>query len=434
MNIRSRRLLFVFFLLLFFLSAAIIVFVSSGYRYDWSRRAVFRPGLLAIDATPRPQRVVIDGKDLGPRHDATRILGLTPGTHTLRLERDGYFAWQGNVTINNGAATALNNLRLFRQLNATTLLEEVTAAATSPNKKHIAVVAGTPPRVFLVDAGAGTATLLVAPDAGSVDGLFWSPQSDRIALRRTVNGSQTLAILTLAGKEEKIPLRITKSDGIRWSRRSSNQMLILHDGELRSYNLSSYAATDIASNVQDWYEGGGDIFLLRRSGVVSRLAGGSQDEAPLLTLPELSDRAVFLDSPEQLLTLVDGPGRSIVVVTAQGANPAVLLRHGAVWAQWRDDGQRLLMGSEVELSTYAPRDSDIQLIQRTSSAIGDGWWVGNSRYVLISQGGALLVADSLGQAATLAISYAAAPTGLVVTNDVTRLLFVTEKKLLALPL
>lgn len=61
---------------------------------------------------PLDARVIVDEDDQGPcALWTTRSLGLTAGTHRLRVERDGWFPMESEVTPAGGVVTVTARLR-----------------------------------------------------------------------------------------------------------------------------------------------------------------------------------------------------------------------------------------------------------------------------------------------------------------------------------
>ena len=62
MSLGTRRFLCIFFILLFLLSAPIILFYSSGYRFDFKKHLFVKTGGLVIDSKPREAVVLLNGE------------------------------------------------------------------------------------------------------------------------------------------------------------------------------------------------------------------------------------------------------------------------------------------------------------------------------------------------------------------------------------
>lgn len=109
----ARQLLPWLFVLVFLVTAPLLIFYTSGYRYNFKKGLVERNGTLIIDSTPDDAAVFIDGRPTGERTPIT-LQNMVPGWHTVRVERPNYSSWQENVLIRSERVTFANHLWLWR--------------------------------------------------------------------------------------------------------------------------------------------------------------------------------------------------------------------------------------------------------------------------------------------------------------------------------
>lgn len=87
-----------------------VVLYAKGYRLDFSNKGnqfVAGTGLLVLTSVPNGGRVFIDG-NLTTATDNT--INLSPGTYSIRIEKDGYFAWSKKVTVKKESVTKTDAL------------------------------------------------------------------------------------------------------------------------------------------------------------------------------------------------------------------------------------------------------------------------------------------------------------------------------------
>src|SRR3990167_9933507 len=98
MSKKTRWVLFCIAVVIFFVASYMTVVYALGYRYDFVNHAFVSTGSLRIIANTEAE-VYVNGKLSGK----TSFLGdsfsqgrLLPRVYTVRLEREGFHAWQKN--------------------------------------------------------------------------------------------------------------------------------------------------------------------------------------------------------------------------------------------------------------------------------------------------------------------------------------------------
>lgn len=94
-----------FILILITLVAVVAIAYGRGYRIskdETGRNIVAGTGLLVLTSTPDGARAFVDG-ELATATDNT--INLKPGSYNVRIEKDGYFAWEKEIEIKNEQVT-----------------------------------------------------------------------------------------------------------------------------------------------------------------------------------------------------------------------------------------------------------------------------------------------------------------------------------------
>ncbi len=108
-----RQLLPWLFVLVFLVTAPLLIFYTSGYRYNLKKGLIERNGTLIIDSTPSGGTLFVDSRPTGERTPIT-LQNMVPGWHTIRIERPNYSSWQENVLIRSERVTFANHIWLWR--------------------------------------------------------------------------------------------------------------------------------------------------------------------------------------------------------------------------------------------------------------------------------------------------------------------------------
>lgn len=153
-----RRLLPWLFFIIFLLVAPILIFYTAGYRYNFKKNKLERNGTLLISSVPRGASVFLDGQVL---HGSTPVTfqNVSPGWHTLRLEKPSYRAWEKSVEVRSEQVTFAEDIQLWK------------------NTEPSLVLAGNFPILSANPSGETLALLRQTTSSRSMD--FWSPTLTR---------------------------------------------------------------------------------------------------------------------------------------------------------------------------------------------------------------------------------------------------------------
>lgn len=146
------------------------VFYAMGYRFNQSDLSFEQGGLLQFRSVPQSAQVVINDK-LQSFTTPGRI-NFSAGTHTVKMQLEGYHTWQKTIDLSPGQLLWLNYARLIPQNISTNKMadfEGVTGALASPDRKWMLVQVKPDQPVFKLvdfsDPKKPVVTDLTVPDA-----------------------------------------------------------------------------------------------------------------------------------------------------------------------------------------------------------------------------------------------------------------------------
>lgn len=249
-----RQILPWLFALLFLITAPLLIFYTSGYRYNVKKGLIERNGTLIVDSTPAGADIFIDDQNIQERTPIT-LQNIVPGWHTVRVQRSRYSSWQETVLIRPERVTFANSIWLWRQAEPEQVWTgDVRALRADPLGDH--------------------AILLSATNAG----LTWQPW--------TPNATLAAALPLIPSSSSSIPL-------IKWS--SDGLAAILHD----------------ESSLQSWWmhttSGRGDVEALPR---------GNYHWAGTELIGNSGSKSIRINTSKLAITSI--PHEPAVVETSQG--------------------------------------------------------------------------------------------------------------------
>jgi len=111
-----RTILFILVAILFLVLVPIIIGYSQGYRFDFEKKAIVQTGGIYLKVYPAQAKVYIDDKFKGQTrmiNDDILIQNLLPKKHKIKVEKDGYFAWEKELEVEKKMVTDAKNIILF---------------------------------------------------------------------------------------------------------------------------------------------------------------------------------------------------------------------------------------------------------------------------------------------------------------------------------
>ena len=112
--------------------------ISLGYNVNRDGE-IEQMGLLQLHSIPTGATVQIDGEEMFARTNMSR--SLSPGSHELKLTKEGYDAWEKNINITSGWLKRVYYPRLFwqerQEVKMAELGTEVEFYSAAPNYKYL---------------------------------------------------------------------------------------------------------------------------------------------------------------------------------------------------------------------------------------------------------------------------------------------------------
>lgn len=307
MNQAVRRIIYTVAIALFVLLSPLLILYAQGFRYDLRARSYFRIGTLSIYSYPRSATVSIDGTQQ-PRRTPTTNLQLRPGTYRVRVQRDGFHAWEETVRITPTHHVALDATLVAQSFSARhTFDSALRAVAPSVTNGVIAVAhaqGADKYRISLFEPERGTTKQVADMTKYDDDPIFLdtSPHARFVTVRMT-KGLYVLEQLT--GKVVWSDVSASY-DMTAWKPDGDTILYALTEGTLRSIDMFTRTSTIVASpGITSFAVNGQSVWVMQRADNASWFRSASDQASPVLSSP------IILDSSVTRILDVDG-GRALV--------------------------------------------------------------------------------------------------------------------------
>lgn len=178
MKRRTRRILFWIAVVLFGTASWVAVRYAQGYQYDFTAGRFVRTGAIAVSANT-DARLFIDDRLIGSLSFLGRSAGqgrLNPGTHIIRLVRDGWSEWHKEALVEEGRLTEFPHVLLLPtdedslealRSEASSSLDGARTLADAPSPSPVPRGLPTPAPEVVVDRWALRGTQLWEMDTAS---------------------------------------------------------------------------------------------------------------------------------------------------------------------------------------------------------------------------------------------------------------------------
>lgn len=182
-----RRILPWLYAVLFLCIAPLLLLYTAGYRYNVKKASIERQSTLITDSTPDEALVFLDGISTDKTTPVT-FQYLSPGWHTLRIEKSGYFPWVKTLELRPERVTFANRAHLWRREPLLSLASSSTVLALEPTPEQTALAVlfqqedGLRSFAFLTPSGFSRSYTL-PPRTLSEPQLSWNSDGTAVLLR-----------------------------------------------------------------------------------------------------------------------------------------------------------------------------------------------------------------------------------------------------------
>lgn len=254
---------------------ALLMFMVMGYSLktggeEW---AVEQSGLVQLVSTPSGASIQIDGEDIFPRTETSRM--MSEGEHEIRLYREGYDDWSKKIAVKPGVFLRLKYPRLFkdnRETEAAKTFENLEWANFADNRNSILYK--------LKDSNTWhwlslkndtlTETEMNTEDifTGTVEEIKWVGNGEKLLIKTQNGEGAEWLVIDLKTPEKSVNL--TKEFGMSFTKvepmnDSADRLWAVENGNLREVRASSKESSAVlANNVEDFANNRDEIVYTAR--------------------------------------------------------------------------------------------------------------------------------------------------------------------------
>ncbi|MBI3627930.1 MAG: hypothetical protein HY220_04295 [Candidatus Sungbacteria bacterium] len=340
----TRRAVFYLFSGLFLITTPLIVFYAFGYSFDFQNGVVVPTGGVFVKANVGAIRVLANGKLMKETNFLTKgalISGLSSGHVEVEVAKDGYIPWRKPVGIEEQVIQEYRSILLVPEALPADLVYGTTSQASSRQTVSLELLPDptgnfifwaakkrnlTRLRVISRDGVETRAQISLEPGESYLSA-SWNPSGNVVLVSTNRRGHTIWRALSANSKsvlpvfDEKTILRTSTSTRsetiseaslslITWSPADIDEFLVLANGAIYRWNLSSGLVKKIISSARSFARFNGNILYSTQSGFIAT-ADLSGEHIESLDHPGLyvaKSPLRYFQNKDGVLALIDSAG------------------------------------------------------------------------------------------------------------------------------
>jgi len=369
-----RYFLFFFFVAAFLIAAPAVVLYTAGYRYHFSSGNIVQTGILSLTSIPKGATVFVD-QEKQNAHTPSVIDNTIPGTHVIRLEKEGYSTWEKTLMVESRKSTFVSDAVLFLNEKELVDAEILHTPAVDPLSGMIAELKQTPAGLELwikmPSSSQSNLLLRLSPTEIVQSELSWSPLGRFLLLKTTTNGVLTSRLMDTQSKDQfTLPARST----LMFDVENPVRGFLIHETAVSEVNFLTQEITPFPFPAQAIRTDDNQKIVVQNTSdrsVLSRI--DTQGVATILAYLPLSTYQ-FVLAPDGFILLQDITHNRLLLVEKTDTQEPLLLNTEAIKWDWSTSGQELLFTDGFGIETYKTKTHERETITRLSDPIQDLKW------------------------------------------------------------
>lgn len=394
MKLLYRRILYITFIIAFLIITPLLILYANGYELSLKNKGLVKTGMFILDSKPRgamiylndqPHTAFLDSVLPGKKNYLTtpaKIKNLLPGNYEVKIELDGYWAWQKKLTINPGASTYAEDVLLFKKdLPIPVVNGKLKNIYYSPDMAYSASYDG---KWKLTDLENDSTIVLEieAPDS-DVD---WSTDGKKLLIGKNLIDIAAGSVLDLSKfiDQSKFNLKFNRQAAnliylqnqnrlFLYDNLNQEQKPLLTPGQTAEYLINDYLIKK-------------DYYILQTSiGKKSYLEIYKTDGELMgkLDLPQ-SNSYSFINPDQSLVNLYDRNHQRLYLIDPLSTlKPLVDTLNNVTITHWLTDG-KLFYANDFEIWLYDIAGKQQKLLTRISEQIKQLAWHPSNNYIVYS--------------------------------------------------
>ncbi len=320
---KTRVAIMLTLLSVFLILTPVIVMYARGYTYDFKEKTLIHGGALSIETTPRDVTISMNGITLSTL-PPVRLPNVLPGNYHIKIEKDGYFTWEKNISLVSNQTTYLHDIDLFPQQKpemAITNANNIVRFFASPSANALLLLRkqGENFELSLYNPLLSQETFITKILSPKVPPqVEWSPSGELIRIE-SVRGNEKNIMLLNPLNPTLIQTNSTSSEAnqiFQWEEGLLSTALLLQEGtQIQRIDLNSLRTVfDVTPSTTSWYAENQNILWQYADHTLSKYKNGVE----VFSVPIKQSITSFLQTNQNRILATNGSNLVMMVLKEDG--------------------------------------------------------------------------------------------------------------------
>lgn len=411
MTLKFRRILYTSFIIIFIILSAGIVFYTAGYQYQFKKEMIEKSGGILLEFEPKEVDIYVQNKKVdttGFFDNSYKITQLLPGEYDIKIEKEGYHAWQKKLTVEGEKINFIKNIILFRNntLPRLTLSGNITNLITSKNKEIIYFTEQQENGLFFKSFNEKNSELTEISFFKTTTSADIIPQFSLNEKNIFINFQNNNYIYNIADKKlviiDDIFTNIKDIKNVRWSLNSDNIIYALSDNEIYQLNLLDYTSSKIIEkekgqtfSIEDFCINNGKIYLIKLLNKEYFLEEIDQSNKKKTVLINNINYASFTECLNPYLILSNENNTETIIIDT--STKEIIFKDNVKKLSWSDElefeNYKIIYNNDFDINIYDINSNEKELITRHSENIQNASWYTDYNHVIYVYNNSINITD-----------------------------------------
>lgn len=200
-----RRAIMFFGIAVFLIATPALILYAAGYRYDWQEKQLKQTGVMSIDITPADAAVSVNNIVI-KKKPPIRLPNRAPGSYTVKIEKEGYHAWEKQITVESRQTAYIKDISLFKTSRPKKILPDVVALdqiLPSKDGGYMLILSRdkSVETIALFSAETKTSQPLLRYAVPEKSSMAWSPFTETAIIMRKKNAEVIITLVSSASPD-----------------------------------------------------------------------------------------------------------------------------------------------------------------------------------------------------------------------------------------
>ncbi|HNV96750.1 MAG TPA: PEGA domain-containing protein [bacterium] len=383
MHIIFRRFLTYFAIAIFVIASSFFVFISFGYRYNFTKNKFEKTSVLYIKSYPREASVLLNDKKY-KKTTPTQINYLKPDVYKIEVGKEKYQNWEKQINIRVDETVFLENISLFFSEPKITVIKDgnFQEISISPNKEMILFYDNNNKSLNIFDIKSNNIAN-IEKNISEINYSLWSSDNQKILFES--NNKYFVSFPYLNKDILDLSKHINfKIKSFAWDKFNSDILYIIDFSD----NLYKFDVVNIKlentelKNILAIKPEGDKIFYVQKQKdhTIFTFYRKNSKDSDFIVIPHSSNYK-FLEPYRDYFCLLDGSSNKMYLMDPNQKDYILKTIYNIDDVSWDLYNRILLLENDFEIRIYDIKTQEEKTILRSSQKIDTAFWHRNNNHV-----------------------------------------------------